>query len=114
MILFFQGQDRGCACSDCDDACEIPNFPDEDNDFVIVPGVDGVTFIMVVVFVLGSIIFLAIVFGHSVLKNSVLQCEFFFSRIVLKYLFCLLAAGYFHDFLKKLVELQSAQSINYI
>ena len=54
------GQERGCGCADCDAACKIPDFPDEDEDFVIVPGVDGVTFIMVVVFVLGSIIFLAI------------------------------------------------------
>ena len=77
MILISKptGNEKGCACSDCDAACKIPEFPDECQDFVIVPGVDGVTFIMVVVFVLGSIIFLAIIFGHSVMKNSVLKCE---------------------------------------
>ena len=73
--FFLSGNEKGCACSDCEAACKIPEFPDECQDFVIVPGVDGVTFIMVVVFVLGSIIFMAIIFGHSVMKNSVLKCK---------------------------------------
>lgn len=77
LILKPPGNEKGCACSDCEAACKIPEFPDECQKFVIVPGVDGVTFIMVVVFVLGSIIFMAIIFGHSVMKNSVLKCEFF-------------------------------------
>ena len=81
IILKPPGNEKGCACSDCEAACKIPEFPDECQDFVIVPGVDGVTFIMVVVFVLGSIIFMAIIFGHSVMKNSVLKCEFFFQFV---------------------------------
>ncbi len=69
------GEDKGCSCSDCELSCDIPDFPDEDADFVIVENVDGMVFIMVVVFVLGSIIFLAIVLGSSVLKSSALQRE---------------------------------------
>ena len=75
LILKPPGNKKGCSCSDCEAAYKIPEFPNECQDFVIVPGVDGVTFIMVVVFVLGSIIFMAIIFGHSVMKNSVLKCE---------------------------------------
>lgn len=72
------GQDKGCSCSDCELACEIPNFEDEEDDeFVIVEGVDGVVFIMVVIFVVGSIIFLASIIGSNVLKKSDLQCKFF-------------------------------------
>ena len=78
MILKLPGKEKGCACSDCEAACKIPEFPGECQDFVIVPVVDGVTFIMVVVFVLGSIIFIAIIFVHSVIKNSILKYDFFF------------------------------------
>ena len=71
------GETKGCSCSDCELACDIPDFPDtNDQDFVIVDGVDGVTFIMVIIFVVGSIIFLAIVLGSSVLKNNVLLCKY--------------------------------------
>ena len=82
ILNLFLGQEKGCGCSDCEAACDIPEFPDECQEFVIVPGVDGVTFIMVVVFVLGSIIFLAIIFGHSVLKNSVLQCKYYLESLI--------------------------------
>ena len=70
------GEETGCSCSDCEDACEILDFEENSGpDFVIVEGVDGMTFIMVVIFVVGTIIFLAIICGHSVLKNSVLQSK---------------------------------------
>ena len=72
------GDEKGCACSDCKAACKIPEFPDEFKVFVIVSVVDGVTFIMVVMFVLGSIIFIAIIFGYSVMKNSVLNMNISF------------------------------------
>ena len=71
---FFQGEEKGCSCSDCDTSCTLPDFSDElENEFVIVEGVDGVVFIMVILFVVGSIIFLATVFGSSVLQKSVVM-----------------------------------------
>ena len=67
---------EGCSCTDCDLACKVPEFPDEDDqEFVIVEGVDGVVFIMVIIFIVGSIIFLAIIVGSTVLeKNFVRKC----------------------------------------
>ena len=67
---------EGCSCTDCDLACKVPEFPDEaDQEFVIVEGVDGVVFIMVIIFIVGSIIFLAIIVGSTVLeKNFVRKC----------------------------------------
>ena len=56
----------------------MPDFSDEaDEDFVIVEGVDGVVFIMVIIFIVGSIIFLAIIVGSTVLERNALFRKFF-------------------------------------
>ena len=47
----------------------------QDGDFVIVEGVDGVVFIMVIIFVLGTIIFLAIVAASAALKKNISLCK---------------------------------------
>ena len=70
----------GCSCSDCDLSCALPDFsndPEVEDDFVIVEGVDGVVFIMVILFVVGSIIFLATIFGSSILQRSVVMRKFY-------------------------------------
>ena len=41
-----------------------------DQPFNIVPGVDGVVFIMVVIFVIGTIIFLAIIIAAKIFENA--------------------------------------------
>ena len=57
----------------------MPDFSDEaDEDFVIVEGVDGVVFIMVIIFIVGSIIFLAIIVGSTVLERNALFRKFLF------------------------------------
>ena len=62
----------------------MPDFSDEtDEDFVIVEGVDGVVFIMVIIFIVGSIIFLAIIVGSTVLERNALFRKFFFQFVVL-------------------------------
>ena len=81
----FQGDTLGCSCSDCEATCstfEPPDYGDEDGDFVIVEGVDGVVFIMVIIFVIGTIIFLAIVAASTALKRNISQCkkDFFLSK----------------------------------
>ena len=78
MVVWLQGAGLGCSCGDCEAACPVfepPNFDDEDTDFVIVEGVDGVVFIMVIIFVIGTIIFLAIVAASSALKKNISQCK---------------------------------------
>ena len=50
----------------------MPDFGIQDEEFVIVEGVDGVVFIMVIIFILGSIIFLAIIVGSTVLERNAL------------------------------------------
>jgi Niemann-Pick C1 protein len=71
------GETSGCSCSDCDDSCVLPVFENEDEKFTIVPGVDGVAFIMVIIFIVGSIIFLAIIVGSNVLQNNALLCKYY-------------------------------------
>ena len=67
-----------CSCTDCKAQCIPPDFSDYiTEDFCIVPGVDGVVFIMVIIFVVVTIIFLAIVLGSYVMKNTSCQCKFF-------------------------------------
>ena len=62
----------------------MPDFSDEtDEDFVIVEGVDGVVFIMVIIFIVGSIIFLAIIVGSTVLERNALFRKCFFQFVVL-------------------------------
>jgi hypothetical protein len=51
-------------------------FQHQDEDFVIVEGVDGVVFIMVIIFVIGTIIFLAIVAASTALKKNMSLCKF--------------------------------------
>ena len=68
-----------CSCTDCEAACPVfepPDF-DDDSDFVIVEGVDGVVFIMVIIFVIGTIIFLAIIAASEALKKNISLCKFF-------------------------------------
>ena len=70
---------KGCSCVDCEASCNVPDFSDEtDEDFVIVEGVDGVVFIMVIIFIVGSIIFLAIIVGSTVLERNALFRKLFF------------------------------------
>ena len=74
---------KGCSCVDCEASCNVPDFSDEtDEDFVIVEGVDGVVFIMVIIFIVGSIIFLAIIVGSTVLERNALFRKFFFFQFV--------------------------------
>jgi hypothetical protein len=77
-----QGIQSGCSCTDCEEACVPPDFGDEDNEFVIVEGVDGVVFTMVIIFVLGTIIFLAIIAASVALKKDDLMCKFSFHLIL--------------------------------
>ena len=64
-----------CGCADCPKACttSLPEFPDHQWNFEIVRGVDGLVFIMIIVFVVGSIIFVAIVCGSNALTKSNLE-----------------------------------------
>jgi Niemann-Pick C1 protein len=62
---------KGCSCSDCHESCKPPKFPDPPGEFVIVEGVNGVVFIMVIIFVIGTIIFLAIVAASWALKRNI-------------------------------------------
>ena len=64
-----------CGCADCPQACttSLPEFPDHQWSFEIVRGVDGLVFIMIIVFVVGSIIFVAIVCGSNALTKSNLE-----------------------------------------
>jgi len=64
-----------CGCADCPQACtvNIPQFADMDPNFEIVRGVDGLVFIMIIVFVVGSIIFVAIVCASDTLTKSNLE-----------------------------------------
>ena len=64
-----------CGCADCPTACttSLPEFPDHQWSFEIVRGVDGLVFIMIIVFVVGSIIFVAIVCGSNALTKSNLE-----------------------------------------
>ena len=64
-----------CGCADCPTACTVnlPVFDDRDLNFEIVRGVDGLVFIMIIVFVVGSIIFVAIVCGSAALTKSNLE-----------------------------------------
>lgn len=66
-----------CGCTDCPGACnvDVPTFTDSGFHFEIVPGVDGMVFIMAIVFVVGSIIFLAIVCAHQHLTRNNLYCS---------------------------------------
>ncbi|XP_040569202.2 LOW QUALITY PROTEIN: NPC intracellular cholesterol transporter 1-like [Lepeophtheirus salmonis] len=59
-----------CSCADCESACEPPHFEETQVGFYIVPGVDGTIFIMAIIFVVGSIIFLAIVIASKILKTQ--------------------------------------------
>jgi hypothetical protein len=60
----------GCSCSYCEKACVPPDISEfVEEDFNIVPGVDGVVFIMVIIFVVGTIIFLAIIIASKILKH---------------------------------------------
>ena len=74
--ILLQGQSRGCSCIDCEIACPNPDFGPPEEEFVIVEGVDGVVFIMTIIFILGTIIFLAIVVGSNVIKKSAFLCKF--------------------------------------
>lgn len=62
----------GCGCADCPTACtlNLPDFKPLTFTFEIVEGVDGLVFIMIVVFVVGSIIFIAIVCASTALTKS--------------------------------------------
>jgi len=68
------GQPRkpACGCTDCPAACtlNLPEFREYEFNFEIVEGVDGLVFIMIVVFVVGSIIFIAIVCAADTLTKS--------------------------------------------
>jgi len=66
---------RGCACSDCPTACtaDLPDFEDPGFNFEIVRGVDGLVFIMIIVFVFLSIVFIAIVCASDTLTKSNLE-----------------------------------------
>ena len=71
---------RGVAaagCADCPAACTInlPDFDDLGFNFEIVKGVDGLVFIMIIVFVVGSIIFIAIVCASDTLTKSNLEIQ---------------------------------------
>ena len=76
-LKFLQNATNACSCTDCIESCTPPDFPDVDEDFVIVEGVDGVVFIMVIIFVLGTIIFLAIVAASAALKKNISHCKLF-------------------------------------
>jgi len=66
-----------CGCADCPQACtaNIPQFDDLNPNFEIVRGVDGLVFIMIIVFVVGSIIFVAIVCASNTLTKSNLEIQ---------------------------------------
>ena len=66
-----------CGCADCPTACTInlPEFTDLEFRFEIVKGVDGLVFIMIIVFVVGSIIFIAIVCASDTLTKSNLEIK---------------------------------------
>jgi len=61
-----------CGCTDCPAACtlNLPEFQQFQYQFEIVEGVDGLVFIMIITFVVGSIIFLAIVCANDKLTKS--------------------------------------------
>ena len=64
-----------CGCADCPKACTVtlPEFQERELNFEIVQGVDGLVFIMIIVFVVGTIIFMAIVCGSAALTKSNLE-----------------------------------------
>ena len=64
-----------CGCADCPQACKLnlPVFEERSLNFEIVRGVDGLVFIMIITFVVGSIIFVAIVCGSAALTKSNLE-----------------------------------------
>ena len=80
-LKFLQNATNACSCTDCIESCTPPDFPDVDEDFVIVEGVDGVVFIMVIIFVLGTIIFLAIVAASAALKKNISHCKLFANTV---------------------------------
>ena len=70
MQFPFQGQ-PACSCTDCESSCAAPSFPEPVTyDFEIFPGVSGVAFVMAVIFVVGSAVFLGIVFVSNTIKGG--------------------------------------------
>ena len=69
--------EESCGCADCPASCTIslPEFEDPGFNFEIVKGVDGLVFIMIIVFVVGSIIFIAIVCASDTLTKSNLEIQ---------------------------------------
>ena len=64
-----QEGEPGCSCTDCESACVPPTFPEIDREFVLFNGINGVTFIMIIVFSVGTIMFLAVNFVSAIMKS---------------------------------------------
>jgi Niemann-Pick C1 protein len=61
-LIFFQAKSAACSCVDCEASCPVPPpQPPPPQPFKIA-GFDGYFFLMVIVFVVGTFLFLMVVF----------------------------------------------------
>ena len=66
------GDSAACSCTDCETACQRPEFDAfaaDDETCTVFKGINCVSFAMLLLFVVGSVIFLAIVFVSTTMRN---------------------------------------------
>ncbi len=76
VICLFKGGEA-CSCKDCEAACPVQNFDVPDEHFFLFGGFDGMAFIMIMVFSIGTVIFLSTVFvSHAFGSKLLCKCNF--------------------------------------
>ena len=64
------GDQPGCSCTDCESACVATEFPVyNDEECKVFNGISCISFAMFVVFVVGTVIFLAIIFVATTMSR---------------------------------------------